>query len=157
MHNYAYTMQDDKKRRHLFLRTALSTKNFSSQEEVALELTKRGFTVNQASISRDFRDLKVIKRNGFYKTPAASDPEAPLAQALFRMIIEVAPAGDNLLVVKTTAGGASAVAEEIDLAGIEGFVGTVAGDNTIFIATQNKASQKIIRDFINSTLGVPKI
>ena len=131
---------EEKAKRHKFLVKVLHEQNFSSQDEVAAAMEKAGFIVTQSSISRDFRELGVIKIGGRY-LPSAELKGDPESSALQRMILSIDTAGPNILVVKTKSGCANAVAEQIDITEMSGVVGTVAGDNTFFVATKNKAVQ----------------
>ena len=143
MHNYAIPMQpaslqDIKTLRHAAIRLILNHHDFSNQDDVVARMIKEGFDVTQSSISRDFKELGVTKLAGIYRIISLGTFQSSIKL----LIRETSAAGDNLLVVKTSSGGASAVAEAIDLEVVEGVVGTVAGDNTIFVATKDKKSQE---------------
>ncbi len=128
---------DNKSSRHATIRKLLDAFDFTCQEDVVTRMIREGFDVNQSSISRDFKELGVTKLAGVYRIIQIGTFQSPIKI----LIREIDTAGNNLLVVKTSSGGASAVAEAIDLESIEGVVGTVAGDNTIFVATKDKSSQ----------------
>lgn len=140
---------EEKSQRHASLIKILSSKSLSNQDEVVREMTILGFEVTQSSISRDFRELGVIKVGGTYR-PAkmlhADESKSPFQ----RLIRSVDTAGPNLVVIKTSSGAASAVAEEIDVESLDGVVGTVAGDNTIFVATRSKLSQTKVIDKVRA-------
>ena len=116
----------------------------SSQEEIVAALRAAGHDVTQATVSRDLSDVgaaKVRTDAGYvYKLPdeiprLGSDLTArSLSRTLDEFAIDVTAAG-NLVVVTTAPGHASAVARSIDLAGVTEIVGTIAGDDTIFVAT----------------------
>lgn len=134
---------EDKTKRHEALKKLLTNDPFSCQEEVVSAMKKIGFAVTQSSISRDFRELKVIKIGGHY-LPASQITKSK-GRSTFQQLVEgFDPAGPHLLVVKTTPGAASIVAEKIDVEDIPGVVGTIAGDNTIFVATKSNASHSKI-------------
>ena len=153
MHNYATAMTalnfrtnpptppslDNREDRHAYLKKIITRFELRNQTDVVEYMTKGGFEVTQSSISRDFRELNVVKVAGIYRV--AGNTLGSLESAIRMLITHTEPAGPNIFVIKTTPGGASAVAEAIDLEDINGVVGTVAGDNTIFIATKNKAAQ----------------
>lgn len=128
---------EDRNKRHAALITLLKEKRLSNQSQVVSEMVRKGFDVTQSSISRDFKDLGILKFGGIY-TPAQSLGGSRSKSLVQRYISSVASAGSNLVVVTTSTGAASAIAEEIDCDRIDGVVGTVAGDNTIFIATKNR-------------------
>lgn len=108
-------------------------------------MSDEGFDVTQSSISRDFRELGIVKIGGRY-LPSAQILGEGDRFGLQRLIVSIDTAGANLVVIKTSSGAANAVAEDLDLKDIPGFIGTVAGDNTFFVATKNKAAQlKVIQ------------
>ena len=108
------------------------------QSELVQTLRDHGFEVTQASVSRDLEDLGIVKINGAY-----SQPERP-GNAFGIGLINVEPAGDSLIVAKTYAGLASASAVRIDAARIDDIVGTIAGDDTIFIAVKGQKEQRAV-------------
>jgi transcriptional regulator of arginine metabolism len=120
----------------------------SSQTEIADALRAAGHDVTQATVSRDLRAVGAVKvklNGGFeYKLPeevprsATGDLMARnLVTTLREFAVDVVPAA-SLVVVTTAPGHASAVARAIDLAGVAEVVGTIAGDDTIFIATPSE-------------------
>lgn len=110
----------------------------SRQDELTKMLRRNGFSVTQASISRDLDDLGVVKLNGSYTLPR----KATDAMAFGLFALEAA--GENLLVAKCGAGLASAAAVRIDAARIPDIVGTIAGDDTIFIAVRDAKAQRSV-------------
>lgn len=113
------------------------------QSDLVSLLKRDGFEVTQSSISRDMRELGVLKSQGRYLMPGT---EVSRAQGDFaavdRFVREITPAGPSITVVKTTVGAAGSVAVAIDKAEWPEVVGTISGDDTIFIATQDGAGQK---------------
>ena len=103
----------------------------AKQEELARLLTARGFSVTQASVSRDLERLGVVKANGRYVSvrPTNGDSGA-FGPVTFN------EAGDNLIVINCGSGLASAAAVRIDAGAIPEIVGTIAGDDTIFVAVE---------------------
>ena len=115
----------------------ISMEQISKQEELTELLEQKGFSVNQSSISRDLLELGVIKANGFYAVPTKSN------YANFGLIsLEIA--GDTLIVAKTETGFAAAVCVRVDNAKIPEIVGTIAGEDTIFIAVRNQKEQRAV-------------
>jgi transcriptional regulator of arginine metabolism len=116
----------------------------ASQEEMVQLLEKRGFHVTQASVSRDVRELGLVRVDGRY-VPAARvgvDRSAPGAASLYNELIVSAEAvGANLIVVKTPPGAAATVAVELDSRKVPEMAGTVAGDDTIFVAVRSRVAQ----------------
>ncbi len=113
------------------------------QEDLVDLLKADGFEVTQSSVSRDMRELGVLKAQGRYLPPGddVAHAQGDFA-AISRFVREVKPAGPSLTVVKTTIGAAGSVAVAIDRAEWPEVVGTISGDDTIFIATQDVAAQK---------------
>ena len=114
------------------------------QTDLVRELMRRGFAVTQSSVSRDLRAIGVAKVDGAYvvpdrESPAAPDPGlAPVAPFLRG----VRPAGPHLTVVSTAVGAAQSVGLAVDRAGWPEVVGTVAGDDTLFVATGSGRAQR---------------
>jgi transcriptional regulator of arginine metabolism len=115
----------------------------STQTEVAEALQELGIHAVQATVSRDIAQLGLVKvRNGdgklVYALPGADDLNrlSELAAALRRWTVALIPAGE-LVVLKTPSGYANALARAIDVADLPDIAGTVAGDDTIFIASRD--------------------
>jgi transcriptional regulator of arginine metabolism len=129
-------------RRDAILRL-LRTGEVRRQSELTQLLRKSGFVATQSSISRDLRELGVLKASGRYLPP----PEETIrAQGNFSVIAqfvrELKLAGPTLVVVKTTIGAAQSVAVAIDRGEWPEAVGTISGDDTIFIATTDARAQR---------------
>jgi transcriptional regulator of arginine metabolism len=114
----------------------------STQAEVAEALRERGFDAVQTTVSRDIAQLGLVKVRGpegrlVYALPGAEDIERldELTSALRRWALELTPT-NGLLVIRTPSGLANALAEAIDHAALPEIAGTVAGDNTIFVAAR---------------------
>jgi transcriptional regulator of arginine metabolism len=116
----------------------ISTERIASQAELARRLRSRNFDVTQASISRDLDELGVIKSLGVYTLP-----RKPQGAAVFG-IRSLDLSGDSLVVVKCDSGLASAAAVRIDAERIPEVVGTIAGDDTIFVAVRDARSQRAV-------------
>ncbi len=115
----------------------ISTERIASQAELAERLRSRNFDVTQASVSRDLDELGVIKLAGIY-----SLPKKPAGAAVFGLrSLEVS--GDSMIVAKCDPGLASAAAVMIDAARVPEIIGTIAGDDTIFIAVKDAKTQRV--------------
>jgi len=125
-----------KEQRQTTILKLISGKQISRQDELSEMLEKKGYAVTQSSVSRDLLELGIVKVNGFY-----SLPQKP-RNAVTIGLLELQIAGDNLIVARCESGLASAVAVRIDAANITEIIGTIAGDDTIFIAVKDKNSQK---------------
>jgi transcriptional regulator of arginine metabolism len=115
----------------------ISIRHIGRQEELTELLEEKGFSVNQSSVSRDLVELGVVKVNGFYAVPQKNNYASFGLQSL-----EIA--GESLVVAKTEIGFAAAVCVRIDNAKIPEIVGTIAGEDTIFIAVRGQKEQRIV-------------
>lgn len=148
----AVTTQADARARLLTLRKLLEEGTVSTQEELAEALEKKNFSVTQSTISRDLRRIgaiKAISSSGevVYRLPDESVlPSASpvLTSGIKGLLLSIEHNG-SMIVIKTPPGSASLVAHHLDLTKPDGILGTIAGDDTIFVAP---ASVKKI----NSTL-----
>jgi transcriptional regulator of arginine metabolism len=116
------------------------------QSDLAQLLKRDGFEVTQSSVSRDLRELGVLKASGRYLLPP---DEVSRANgdfgALAQFVRAVRPAGSSITVIRTTIGAAPSVAVALDKAEWPEVVGTISGDDTIFVATQDaRAQQRLI-------------
>lgn len=125
----------------------ISVKNIPTQEELIDCLEKKGIFVNQSSVSRDLDELGIVKVNGFYSPPQVSNNAGAFG------LLGLETAGDALIVVKCGSGLASAVAVLIDRAKVPEIVGTIAGDDTIFVAVKDKSHQKLVKRKIWEIFG----
>lgn len=120
----------------------INSKEIETQEELAEELRKSGIDVTQATVSRDIKELKLIKvlsGKDTYKYASVSPTENFLSNKLVHIFCETVVNIDcvqNIVVVRAITGAAPAAAEAIDSLNLEECVGSVAGDNTIFILTR---------------------
>jgi transcriptional regulator of arginine metabolism len=121
-------------------------RHLTTQEEVAEALREQGFDVVQTTVSRDIAQLGLVKvRNGdgrlVYALPGAADLDrlSELTAALRRWALSVTSTG-NLAVIQTPNGFASPLAEAIDVAHVGDVAGTIAGENTIFVAARDGTS-----------------
>ena len=112
--------------------TILSTQKIATQEELAQALAQKGLSIKQSSISRQFKNLGVYKAldNGkvYYKLPLA-----PHNDIHIRNLIQEMSYNEALVVIKTNSGAANLVGDVIDKLQIPEILGSIAGDNTLFI------------------------
>ena len=113
----------------------IRAKPIATQEELKSLLERAGVPATQSSVSRDLEELGVVKHRGHYAMPRANGAAA-------RGLLSLDLSGDNLVVARTEPGLASAVAVEIDGAAISEIVGTLAGEDTIFVAVRDQKSQR---------------
>lgn len=113
----------------------IRAKPIGTQEELRSLLERAGVPATQSSVSRDLEELGVVKHHGHYTVPRANGAAA-------RGLLSLDMAGESLVVARTEPGMASAVAVNIDGAAIEEIVGTIAGEDTIFIAVNDRKAQR---------------
>jgi transcriptional regulator of arginine metabolism len=157
MHKMRILMQLDRQqidRRNAILRI-LRGGPVRRQSDLVSLLRRDGFEVTQSSISRDMRELGVLKAQGRYLPPGN---EVSRAQgdfnAIDHFVRDIKAAGPSITVVKTTVGAAGTVAVAIDKAEWVEVVGTISGDDTIFIATQDAAAQKRLIDRLHTLFRI---
>src|ERR1041384_4872900 len=124
-----------KRERQKRILNLIRAKRIGTQEELRAHLEHTGVPATQSSVSRDLEELGVIKHHGFYAMPHANGDAA-------RGLLSLDVAGEVLIVAKCLPGRASSVAVEIDDAAVPEIVGTLAGEDTIFIATRDLKSQR---------------
>ncbi len=133
--------------RQAALQRLVRTQTVGSQDEMVIELRRLGFASTQASISRDVRELGLVKLHGRYRTPAQisvpqAGPGAPGPGGSDNgLITGVEPIGANFVLLRTPPGAASAVAANLDRRGLAEIVGTIAGDDTVLVAVRSRAAQ----------------
>jgi transcriptional regulator of arginine metabolism len=114
----------------------------ANQEELQKLLHRRGIEAGQATLSRDIRELGLVKSAGGYSLPgrevAAPDIDLPSVSRLVREFVTSVRAAENLLVTKTSVGSAQPVAAALDEENWPEAIGTIAGDDTILIVCQDK-------------------
>lgn len=140
-------MSDSKEARHVALLALLEEKAVFSQKSICDEMTALGFQVTQPSISRDLNELGIVKLSGRYLPPTTLSEHLPES-----LTMSVQAAGPHLVVVRTKIGAAQAVAVKIDDIEVEGVVGCVAGDDTIFIALEDSKFQKTAINSLSQSL-----
>ncbi|NIN70699.1 MAG: arginine repressor [Gemmatimonadetes bacterium] len=137
-----------KMKRHEAILELIRTRRVHSQDELRLLLRERGLEVTQATLSRDLRELRVAKLpraegESYYATPE-SEAGSPALERLLPHLLVSAEGVDNLIVVKTLAGGAQAVAEALDMEEWPELLGTVAGDDTILIVLRQADARETL-------------
>lgn len=130
--------------RHEKIIELVNNYDINTQEELLARLNDAGFSATQATISRDIKELRILKtlnpqgkycyttggRNSLDKTTGFEN--------LFKASAKMVDCAENIVVLKTMSGMAQAVCASLDNLEIENIVGTIAGDDTIFIVMRNK-------------------
>lgn len=118
----------------------IRAKRIGTQEELKELLERTGMEATQSSVSRDLLELGVVKHHGAYTLPQATNGAGGSSRGLLTLDM----AGDALVVAKCEPGLASAVAVEIDRAALTEVVGTLAGEDTVFIAVTDRKTQRAV-------------
>ena len=123
------------------------------QTELVAMLRKHGHVATQSSVSRDLRELGVAKMGDRYVLPETAVPPKNDFSTLKQFVNALQTAGNNLMVLKTTVGSAQSVAVAIDRARWPEVVGTISGDDTIFIATAGAREQRELKLRLRTIFG----
>ncbi len=125
----------------------IESKNIETQEQLLAELEACGFVTTQATISRDIKELRIIKElgaNGSYRYSSAPKVSEPTFTAklnnIFRQCVVNYDHAQNIVVIKTMPGLANAACSALDAMDWDSLVGTIAGDDTAFILMRDTAS-----------------
>ncbi|MEE8424671.1 MAG: arginine repressor [Elusimicrobiota bacterium] len=145
--------EDPKLARQEALLEAIRKDSFGTQQELVGALKKAGVSATQASVSRDIAELGLVKASGKYQpapspSSAADDPELPLRAYVAR----AASAGPNLVVLKTSTGTAQQVGLTLDKLARPGLVGTIAGDDSVFLAFDDKKSSDAFLEYLSEII-----
>jgi transcriptional regulator of arginine metabolism len=136
-------MTADRRKRHLKILELISTRPVRTQEELAEALTAQGWDVTQSSVSRDIAALRLVKVDGSYRRPPPRAPRAdPDERRVAEGVLTIDTAGDALVVVHTSPGEANHVAIALDRLAWPEVMGTIAGDDTIFLAVKDMSAQR---------------
>lgn len=148
-----------KSKRQAKIMEIISTTNVETQEQLLKELEDAGFNSTQATISRDIKELQLVKAltaNGKYKYTARKYDEQPISERfikIFRETILSTASANNLIVVKTLSGCGNAAAEAIDCLELPHVIGSIAGDNTMLIIVDANENVPQILDLFNDIIS----
>lgn len=140
-------MSAERRKRHVRILELVDSRELHTQEELAEALAQDGWELTQSTVSRDITELELIKVHGVYRRSpiAATVPEDPDGRRVVEGVLAVDASGDSLLVLHTPAGEANRVAVALDRLAWPEVVGTLAGDDTVFVATRNTDAQRAAR------------
>ncbi len=148
-----------KKERHSAIVDIIKSRRISTQDELIDALRERGYNVTQATVSRDIRDLHLVKASvgadgsRYVVRDASGGPRGRSFLNVFReTVISIIPAG-CIVVIKCHSGMGNAACEALDVMGFSEIVGTIAGDNTIFAVTHDDETAVRTAQKINELLG----
>jgi transcriptional regulator of arginine metabolism len=137
------------------IRRALRRAPAATQQDLVHALTSEGFHATQSSVSRDLRDLGAVKTAHGYVLPQGETGGADEIARVADLLLDLHPAGPNLLVIRTAIGAAQRVALALDRCGWPEIVGNVGGDDTVFTATATGAAQRTLLQKISRAAGRP--
>ena len=133
-----------KSARHSLILEIIEEKDIETQEELADELKRRGIKVTQATVSRDIKELRLLKvlgEHGGYKYATVERAEKGMNDRFIRMLSECVISVDsvgNLIVIKTLSASANAACDAIDSMKWDEVLGTIAGDNTLLVIARSE-------------------
>lgn len=147
-----------KAKRQAMIREIVESQSIQTQEELAEALRARGMVVTQATVSRDIKELhllKVLAEDGGYRYATMDKSEQGTSDRLIRMladsVVDMASA-NNLIVIHTLSGSAHVAGEAVDSLKWPEVLGTIAGDNTILVIVRsNEEVENVIRRFRSIT------
>ena len=148
-----------KKSRHAKIVELIEKYDVETQEDLAELLKESGFQVTQATVSRDIRELKLSKiptGDGRQKYVVLRQDDSHLVDKYIRVLKDGLLSMDmaqNILVIKTVSGMASAVAVAVDAMKFKEIVGSIAGDDTIMMAVRTVEDTKVVMEKIHKMLG----
>lgn len=144
--------------RHSKIIEIIENQDIETQDELANHLRSAGYKVTQATVSRDIKEMRLIKvltKDGKYKYASIKEKEGAVNDRFLKIfknsVVSVDSAG-HMIVIKTLVGSASAAAVAIDAFNLSDIVGTIAGDDTIFMVIKNEEKVKAILDHFNQLL-----
>ena len=143
-----------KARRQALIRDIVESQSIQTQEELAQALGERGMVVTQATVSRDIKEmhlLKVLAEDGSYRYATMDKEEQGTSDRLIRMLSDSVVSMDsanNLIVIRTLPGSAHVAGEAVDCLKWPEVLGTIAGDNTILVIVRsNEDVEAVMRRF----------
>ncbi|MCQ2561750.1 MAG: arginine repressor [Clostridia bacterium] len=137
----------------------ITNHEIDTQERLVAKLKDAGFDVTQATVSRDIKELQLIKRPGasgrscYAQNTSKESPVNERFSKILKETILSIQAAENIIVIKTLSGCASAAAEAIDTSGVKEIVGSLAGDNTIFMVAESTAAVPALMEMFNAMIA----
>ena len=149
-----------KKRRHKLILDLIEQYDVGTQEELLALLRDRGYDVTQATVSRDVKELRLLKTlgsNGVYKYTVENTKTAAgysgMFDALFQSAMTKVDYAGNICVIKCSPGLAGAACATIDSMNVHDIVGTIAGDDTIFMLCRTAEEAQGVAEALNRMIG----
>ena len=137
-----------KSRRQREILRLIDSQRLHTHAELLAALQGQGIAASQGTLSRDLRQLGIVKTADGYATPTRSQGEDAARTVLSRLVSQFMvgiEAAQNLVILRTEPGGANALAQVLDEANLSEIIGTIAGDDTIFVATADSYTADRVR------------
>jgi transcriptional regulator of arginine metabolism len=145
------------RRRQAILEILLGDRRITEQQELVERLRARGIAATQSSVSRDLKVLGAVRTQGFYEIPSWIEEDEEEGASPFRRVTsfirKVKPAGPYQTLLVTIPGAGRVVAQAINESGWEDIVGTVDGDSSVLILTENFIFQRLVYERLKHFLG----
>lgn len=148
-----------KKKRHKLILELISRYEIATQEELLTLLREKGYDVTQATVSRDVKELRLLKTlgsDGVYKYTAEQTSDSGytgMFDALFQSAMTKVDYAGNICVIKCSPGLAGAACATIDAMNVSEVVGTIAGDDTIFMLCRTSDEARGVAEALNRMIG----
>ena len=148
-----------KKRRHKLILDLIEQYDVGTQEELLALLRDKGYDVTQATVSRDVKELRLLKTlgaNGVYKYTVENTKNtgySGMFDALFQSAMTKVDYAGNICVIKCSPGLAGAACATIDSMNVHDIVGTIAGDDTIFMLCRTSEEAQGVAEALNRMIG----
>ena len=145
--------------RHNKILELIKTNDVKSQDQLQQLLCEAGYDVTQATISRDIKELQLVKsqsKSGVTRYVANTTDSKPVSERFIRIFKETTlsyVAAQNLIVVRTLPGCSNAAAEAIDCLELEHIVGSVAGDNTLLVVVDNESNASAVIEAFDQVMN----
>ncbi len=149
-----------KTKRHSKILELISEKDIATQEDLLIYLKECGFDVTQATVSRDIKELRLVKTmisDGKYRyTSASSDSSVDIGTkyAVFSQSVKSVDCAGNMVVIKCFTGMANAACAVLDAMNHEGIVGTLAGDDTIFVLMRDDKLASLLVEKVKKLINL---
>lgn len=137
----------------------IENQEIETQEKLVTLLHEHGYDVTQATISRDIKELQLIKAlgsSGNYKYAVSKTEGGPVPDRLtdiYRSTVRAINKSGNIIILKCLSGCANAAGEALDSMGMEHVIGSVAGDNTLMLVTDDPANSDEVVEFLQKMLS----
>lgn len=143
-----------KQARQFTIKEILTSRSISNQDDLRLELKKRGYRVTQATLSRDLHELGVgrISSGGIMKYALQPAGEVQVLRPVVPAQVTSIASNESLIVIRTLPGAASVVGEYLDALGSPEIIGTIAGDNTLLVIPHSQKKTKALIQYLRDTL-----